>query len=320
MSYFKDKPLISTRTTTYIHRPYGGVADVREIIDRAALIKVLAFPMDLSGRIVASEFAWPAFYALTGDSVDGEAPIYLGETNCFGRRLGEHLADPQKSWARYAFVVRGTSKEVRFTKETAGYLQFELTHAANQCGVMAVVAGSPPRMPEVDPLELPLHERILDDAKRLLFDAGLTAFEPVRGVMTTIEAPALSPETIDEVESGPMEIDVHLPPGGTEFELRYDETIWARGYPAADRFVVAAGSDVRMATNPSASPVTRARRAALFEAGVLTPIAGVTDRMRTTVDIAFPSMATAAKAVCGAHVDSSKWRPIDPTQRPLMHL
>jgi hypothetical protein len=64
--------------------------------------------------------------------------------------------------------------------------------------------------------------------------------------------------------------------------------------------------------------VTRARRAALFEAGVLTPIPGAVDRMRITVDIAFPSMATAAKSVCGAHVDSSKWRPVDP--RPVMQL
>ena len=320
MSYFKDKPLISTRTTSHVHRPYGGVADVREIIDRAAHVKVLVFPMSLASKLVPSELACPAFYAMTGDAADGSVPIYLGEPNCFSRRLGEHLADPQKAWARLMVVVRGTSKEVRFTKETAAYLQFWLTHAADRCGVMKVVAGCPPRMPEIDPLEMPLHERMLEDAKRLLFDAGVTAFEPAPGGMPQVDAPALSAETADDAESGPMEIDVHLPPGGAEFELRYDETIWARGYPANDRFVVAAGSDFRIATNPSASPVTRARRAALFEAGVLTPIPGAVDRMRITVDIAFPSMATAAKSVCGAHVDSSKWRPVDPTQRPVMQL
>jgi len=175
-------------------------------------------------------------------------------------------------------------------------------------------------MPQIDPLEMPLHERMLEDAKRLLFDAGVTAFEPAPGGLPQVDAPALSPETADDADSGPMEIDVHLPPGGAAFELRYDETIWAHGYPANDRFVVAAGSDFRIATNPSASPVTRVRRAALFEAGVLTPIPGAVDRMRITVDIAFPSMATAAKSVTGAHVDSSKWRPVDPTQRPLMQL
>lgn len=79
MSYFKDKLPISTRTTSHVHRPYGGVADVREIIDRAAHVKVLAFPMSLASKIVVSEFACPAFYVMIGDAEGGIAPIYLGE-------------------------------------------------------------------------------------------------------------------------------------------------------------------------------------------------------------------------------------------------
>lgn len=314
MSFFKNKAVIG-RSTTHIYRPFGGVSDVREVIDRAAHVSVLDFPRSLVPMIDASALSCPAFYAMVGQN-----SIYLGETNNLSRRMGEHAADPAKVFAHRVFAVRGVPG-FRFTKETAGYLQYTLTISAEQCGVMQVVAGCPPRLPEVDPLELPLLERILTDSKRLLFDAGLPAFEPAPdGGGDVSAAAAIAAETMDADETGPMEIDVHLPRGGTEFELRYDDTIWARGYPVGDRFVVAAGSDIRIVTNPSASPVTRGRRAALFDAGVLSPIPGAADRMRLMVDVAFPSMAIAAKVACGAHVDSSKWRAIDPNQRPLMQL
>jgi len=162
MSLFKSKAVLA-RSTTHIYRPYGGIADVREVTDRAAHVRVLDFPSTLISDIIASELACPAFYAMVGSG-----RIYLGENNNLG--------------------------------------------------------------------------------------------------------------------------------------------------------LVAAGSDIRITTNPSASAVNRARRAALFDAGVLSPIPGASDRMRLTVDVALPSMAIAAAVACGAHVDSSKWRAIDPNQRPLMHL
>jgi len=314
MSFFKSKAVLA-RSTSHIYRPYGGVADVREVTDRAAHVRILDFPWALVSDLIASELACPAFYTMVGSG-----RIYLGETNNLGRRMGEHAADPQKAFAQRAYVVRGADG-FRFTKDTAGYLQYELTQAAEACGVLQVVAGCPPRLPEFDPLDLPLLERILDDSKRLLFDAGLAAFEPtpVNASAEQGAATAMS-DAADVDEAGPMEIGVDLPRAGTEFELRYDDTLWAHGYPAGDRFVVAAGSDIRITTNPSASTVNRARRAALFDAGVLSPIPGASDRMRLMVDVAFPSMAIAAKVACGAHVDSSKWRAIDPNQRPLMQL
>jgi len=314
MSLFKDKAVLN-RSTVHIHRPFGGIADVREIMDRTAHVSVLDFPKSLVPYMDAGELSCAAFYVMVGDGC-----IYLGETNNLSRRMGEHAADPAKNFAHRVFAVRGVPG-FRFIKETAAFLQYTLTLAAERCGVMRVVAGCLPRLPDIDPLEMPLHERILDDSKRLLYDAGLVAFEPLPGGAPDVLGPsAAAPETVDADEAGPMEIDVHLPRAGTEFELRYDDTIWARGYPAGDRFVVAAGSDIRIVTNPSASPVNRARRAALFDAGVLSPIPGAVDRMRLMVDVAFPSMAIAAKVACGAHVDSSKWRAIDPNQRPLMQL
>ncbi|MBP0113302.1 MULTISPECIES: hypothetical protein [Bradyrhizobium] len=314
MSLFKSKAVLA-RSTTHIYRPYGGIADVREVTDRAAHVRVLDFPSTLISDIIASELACPAFYAMVGSG-----RIYLGETNNLGRRLGEHAADPQKAFVQRVFVVRG-AEGFRFTKDTAVYLQYTLTQAAKAGRALQVMAGCPPRLPELDPLDVPLLERILEDSKRLLFDAGLAAFEPspFSGAHEQIaEIPAS--ETVEADETGPMEIGVDLPRGGSEFELRYDDTLWAHGYPAGDRFVVAAGSDIRITTNPSASAVNRARRAALFDAGVLSPIPGASDRMRLTVDVALPSMAIAAAVACGAHVDSSKWRAIDPNQRPLMHL
>jgi hypothetical protein len=50
---------------------------------------------------------------------------------------------------------------------------------------------------------------------------------------------------------------------------------------------------------------------------VLKSIRGIEDRKRSMVAIAFPSKAIAAKVVCGAHVDSSKWQLLQ-VEQPIM--
>jgi hypothetical protein len=114
----------------------------------------------------------------------------------------------------------------------------------------------------------------------------------------------------DEADEGPMEIGVTtVPVGVEELALSFCD-LWARGYEHQGRFVVAAGSEMRMVVNPSANEHTVTRRKRLIETDTATEVDGLGDRFRLQVAVAFPSRAIAAKVLCGAHVGSEKWRPL----------
>jgi hypothetical protein len=114
----------------------------------------------------------------------------------------------------------------------------------------------------------------------------------------------------DGDEDGAMEIGVSTTPIGVEeLQLAFAD-LWARGYAHQGRFVVAAGSEMRRTPNPSANAPTLARRQHLIDTGAAVPIPGAADRYRLQVAVAFPSLAIAAKVLCGAHVASDKWRPL----------
>ena len=315
MPFFRDKLAPAHRSTSCIHRAFGGIADVREVRDRTSQIEVIAFPIRFVSSIICGEAAFPACYALA----DRET-IYFGETNNAARRLSEHSNDPQKSFACEVFLIRGVPG-FRFGKQEGIFLQHRLTEAADKAALMTVLKGAPPRMPDIEAEDEPLYERLLEDSRRLLFDAGCRALssnldKPMNN------APTDGPDDpVDIDDGGQMEIGITPPRADvTEYTLIYDETIWARGYHAGDKFVVGTGSDFRVTTNPSCSPINQTRRQVLAAAGVLTPIPGAEDRRRLTVDVGFPSMAIAAKCICGAHIDSSKWRAVDQNQRPAMRL
>jgi hypothetical protein len=126
-------------------------------------------------------------------------------------------------------------------------------------------------------------------------------------------APPLAPEAeiaTEPDDDGPMEIGVTtVPVGVEELALSFCD-LWARGYEHQGRFVVAAGSEMRMVVNPSANEHTVTRRKRLIETGTATEVDGLADRFRLQVAVAFPSRAIAAKVLCGAHVGSEKWRPL----------
>jgi hypothetical protein len=206
---------------------------------------------------------------------DGET-AYLGESRRPSRRLSEHAADPGKAFALEA-------------------------------GVVKVWKGTNPPEPDVTDAERATHDRIAADALRLLHDVGCQIFHPAREAGTAAQAgtppPAEVPtdESTDPLDCEPMAIGVSTVP------------LFARGYWAAGRFVVSAGSEVRLAINDSAPALTRSRRDELFAAGVLAPVPGVGDRRRLMVAISFPSTSIAAKVLAGAH-SAGKWVPRDPTQ------
>jgi hypothetical protein len=304
-------------SSAVIHRPFGGVHGYRRISDRATRVVVHAFPMAELSRVAAAGYLNAAgAYALT----DGKV-AYLGETRRPSRRLSEHAADPAKDFAREVFVVGGCPGAA-FDKLLVVDLQFRLTRRALEAGVVTVWKQANPPEPDLSDAERATHNRIAADALRMLHDAGCRIFDPVVNAAAPVHPPApveeaLPDETADAADSEPMAIGVStVPLGSEEFELRYSD-LWARGYWAAGRFVVSAGSEVRRAINDSAGPLTKSRREDLQTAGVLAPIPGVADRRRLTVAIAFPSTSIAAKVIAGAH-SAGRWVPRDPSTPVLL--
>jgi hypothetical protein len=312
---------VGESSTSIVHRANGGIVGLREVSDDASRLSVFAFPFAAIKEVVASKsFALPGAYVLSGHGI-----VYLGESGQVGRRLLEHRDDPEKSFAREVFVVAAFN-ERWFDKIPAIYLQYYLTNTAETAGFVRVLKGASPRMIDLPAWRRAPLERIGQDAERLLFDAGCRAFHAAYGTATAVDQPNVIPfsaadETVaDAADAGVMRIGVTTTPSGIEeYELSYGD-IWARGYPSGDCFVVAAGSDVRAVLNPSVTPIIKVRREELNAAGVLTPIPGLADRLRLEVAVAFPSRAIAAKVLCGAHVDSSKWVPLNHAQPVILAM
>jgi hypothetical protein len=295
----------STATTTIVHRPLGGLDGYRRIADRATRVVVHAFPMTELGAVsAAGVLRGPGAYALT----DGRT-VYIGESGRPARRFAEHSADPAKRFARQVYLIAGCDGSP-FDRTLALDFQYRLTNQAVAAGVAAVAKGCSPVQPELAAADRSTHDRIYQDALRMLFDGGCRIFQPAEPDVITVpeQLPEASGE--DAADSGPMSIGVTTTPlGAEEFELRYNG-LWARAYWASDRFIVAAGSEVRWQTNDSVDALTRTRRDELFRAEVLSSITGVSDRRRLIVALAFPSTSIAAKILCGAHTPG-KWVPLD---------
>lgn len=296
---------ISTATTTIVYRPFGGLDGYRIVSDRASRAVVHAFALaDLAAVAEAGFLAGGCAYILTGGGI-----AYIGESGKPMRRLGEHAADPSKTFARAAFVIGGC-EGAAFEKSLGLDFQFRLTRAAIEAGSVTVAKGVNPVRPDIPTSDRSTHDRIYADAMRLLHDAGCTIFASGgpkdSGPAASGDPEAPPPESGNErptnpEDGGPMAIGVSaMRPDGETFELRYCN-LWARGYRSGGRFVVAAGSDIRTATNDSVDAVTRRRREELFRAGVLAEIPGVTDRRRLMVEVAFSTESIAAKVACGAH-------------------
>lgn len=298
----------STPSTTIIHRPFGGLIDYRRVTDRASRATVHAFAMaELAVLAAKGLLAAPAAYIITDHRT-----AYIGESGRPSRRLADHAADPAKGFAREVFVVAGCDGSP-IDKLLQMDFQFRLTNDAIAAGVVAVSKGANPVAPAVAAADRSTHDRIYQDALRLLLDAGCRIFQPVPQEPAGGADPAGPDESGDAADNGPMSIGVSTAPiGAQEFELRY-LGLWARGYWSGERFIVAAGSDVRTRTNGSVNAITRTRREELFDAGVLAAIPGLDDRRRLVVAVAFPSTSIAAKVVCGAHT-AGRWIALNPSK------
>jgi predicted GIY-YIG superfamily endonuclease len=296
MTVLSNDPMPLARTST-IYRPAGGIEGYREVHDKTSSVTVSCFPWKMVREVRMQPM--PACYLLAD-----HASVYIGETNDVNRRFGEHARDPNKSFAREAYVVTGVGSEGRrrFNSTAAVYFQYHLTDLAEEAKLVEVIKGTNPQFPDVDPHERASLNFILQQSQSLLFDAGCRAFKSNfasqrRSVSATLDT--ASP-------AGTMEIDVvGVPPLGGQLELSYTG-LWARGYASERGFVVLAGSEVRADINPTAWDWIDDDRSKLRAAGALMTIPGLVDRERLCVAVQFDSASSAAKVVTGSR-DAFKW-------------
>jgi len=317
MSFFNAQNSPLNGCTSIIHRVAGGISGVREVFDNASTVAVSSFPMAQARDLITAKLSVPACYILASHDT-----VYFGETNNFYRRLCEHLSDSSKSFAREVFVITGP----KFDKTTALYLQWALDRAAEKAGLVAVQKGVNPRLVHLSDWQRDTLDRVVADAERLLFDAGFRGIHSNCAGMRPVvkdtdpqepDAHDITGDNCEADDAAPMEIGVVATPHGVpEFELDY-VNLWTRGYSPNEGFVVTAGSEIRNQINASVNRIVFTRRDELAEAGVLAAIPGLSDRMRLTVSVGFPSMAIAAKIITGAHVAGTKWIPLR-NQQPFV--
>jgi hypothetical protein len=296
----RDRP-----STSIVHRPFAGVGGFRRVTDRAARIAVEAFPITLVSELAGAGLLPPSgAYIICDDHC-----AYIGESTKLARRLAEHATDPTKAFARDVFVISAGDRSP-FDKNLILDLQFRLTNRALDAAMVTVMRGVNPVAVDLEEADRATHDRLFDDALRLLHDAGAWFLHAYRSPPPPAPQPTPArDEASDAEDDGPMTIGVTTTPlGAEEFEMRYDD-VWARGYWHAGHFIVAAGSEVRLTTNGSCNQITRARRNELFGSGALAPIPGVETRQRLITAVAFPSTSIAAKCCCGAHT-TPRWSPI----------
>ncbi len=317
------------RSTSIIMRDGVGLNGARQVSDEACALSVHAFPtVDIDKVVASGVINTVGAYALT-DKENGTHLAYVGESGNVARRLQEHAADPSKSWATEVFVISGLDK--RLEKAAAVHFQKRLTEVIETAGSAELIKGVNPCSADLPAWRVASLDRMFAGVLPLLFDAGCRCIAPPLtknpaapspGSLAE-EAPPLIPEAREPADGdadddeGPMEIGVALAPiGVVEQSLAYGE-LWARGYEYDGRFLVVAGSEMRRTATRSANEHTQQRRRRLIEAKAARLINEADDCYRLEVAVAFPSMAIAAKVLCGAHVASDKWRPL-PAERPYM--
>jgi hypothetical protein len=88
----------------------------------------------------------------------------------------------------------------------------------------------------------------------------------------------------------------------------------AEGYAVGNRFHVLPGADYCCVSRSSLSGDNRSRREAIAAMDILTPLPGVTDRVRLSVGLDCRSSAIAAKILSGEHIGTGAWQVIPSLQ------
>lgn len=275
--------------------PKGPGVDFRVVTDDAAALSVIAFDMrELPIALAHFDLAVRGSYLLCGEKKPDGAPVYVGEGKV-RQRLQEHSSDPDKAFARSAYVL--VRRESGLSKKAVQHYQACLMAAVEEAGVDALVNTAPPCIPPLTSEREATLNSMLAGSWHLLYDAGCRTFaRPC--------AACLPEDGADD----DLQIGVPIPAGAAEYDLSHGK-VWARGAADGDGIIVMPGSLLRTEQNASLDRKKLVeRREWLFKCGALIAVPGQPDLMRAVTTVRFPTRPIAAKCLTGAHVGSDKWK------------
>ena len=260
MSFFNTQNPTLNSCTSIIHRPAGGIAGVREVFDDASRLAVWSFPMAHARDLLVGKSSVTACYILAGHDT-----VYLGETNNLYRRLSEHVLDSDQSVCSRG-IRRHRDRGCSFRQD---HRRISAVGARSRSGKRpdwSRCSRASIRACWIWPRRRATLDRIVEDALRLLFDAGCCVFHSNCASMRPVtpnaelpeqQSPDIAGDAAEADDTGPMEIGVAATPtGAPEFELSYGD-LWARGYPSNDGFVVTAGARFALPSTPASIPSSR---------------------------------------------------------------
>src|SRR4051795_4993761 len=108
-SLFQSMTTAAPRAWT-VSWPKGRGVDFRVVTDDAAVLSVTEFDMrELAAALAHFDRKVRGAYLISGEREPGGAPVYVGEGKV-RQRLEEHAADPDKAFARTAYVIVGRDR------------------------------------------------------------------------------------------------------------------------------------------------------------------------------------------------------------------
>ena len=292
-----------------------------------------------------------AAYVLAGASYpEGVVErVYIGETNNWPRRCGEHDRDATKDFTSQLFLMG--SFDPKFDKVDALMLQYKLNDRAEQLDRASIVRGAKPPMQRADRMRTQASQADFENVQRLLPTVGCAILEPRDGCPVVSRngydrAPGFLRRDVrqsrqrDDAERtirnrGEEENCDRVAPtaGGLPAGPRADRErhqapaifvlehagLIAYGYQHGAEFVVLPGSHMRREVMPSfaADQQNLQRRNDLIQAHAISDVRGFDDRWRLKFERRLPSASIAAKVLMGVNLKADAWRPVGPDPRAV---
>lgn len=239
--------------------------------------KALAFPRSALGRVMQrGELEYSGVYLLLGPTEKGEGDtLYIGETEQFRKRLGQHQKSDDKGFWSDTFCF--TCSNGTLNKAQIRYLEHRLVDKARKARRVMVKNG-------VNPSEPTLSEA--DRAEMDVFLSHMLDMLPVLGV-TAFEQP-VTPTTAETL------LYIHT------------KGIKATGYQSSQGFVIQEGSQVVADEMPSISVNMSQLRQELKNRDVIVESNGAWVFQQ---NYSFKSPSTAAAVVTGSSINGrTAWK------------
>jgi hypothetical protein len=295
MKESKDRPAIPARHSS-IFRPAADVDGIRLVESLASAVSVFAASSDRIKQLIGFGRLTdrPLTYILCAGTT-----AYIGRSGNGERRLADQVGERPE--CQHVYVV--CSSDSRTGMQTARYFEAKFIELAIDAG-LRLTNRARPHAPDMSLPELADHERLLIEARYLLYDAGCRV----------LEKHCMPP---DQRNAGVTIGPVSVPADAPAFELRA-RGLWARAVSCRGSFLVMPGSDfATVATRSLTRPIVR-RRNELMKQGIARAIAGAPDHMRLVAWVECKSPALAAKLITGWQVNASVWTPAD--HCPLVYV